>query len=122
MKLLCDANLGSRVANALIAAGYDTVRSIDRLGQSAPDEDVLDLAVREGRILLTCDSDFGELVFLDGMSAPPGILYVRFEPQTVEEIIPRILVALESGRIEGHMVVLGNSGDRVTVFPVRKAS
>lgn len=117
MRLLCDANLGSRIAGALAEAGYDVVRSIHALGHSAPDDDILALAVSDDRILLTCDSDFGELVFLQGKTAPPGILYVRFEPQTVEEILPRIYEALRSDRLSGNMVVIGNSGDRFTAFP-----
>ena len=117
MRLLCDANLGSRIALALASSGYDVVRSIHVLGQAAPDDEILAFAVAQGRVLLTCDSDFGELVFLKGKTPPPGILYVRFEPQSVDDIVPRIVAALNSGRVEGNMIVIGDAGDRVTTFP-----
>ena len=118
MRLLCDANLGSRIANALTAAGFDVVRSIHVLGQAASDEEVLALAVSDERILLTCDSDFGELVFGLGKKSPTATVYVRFEPQEVNEIIPRLLAVLELPNIAGHMVVIGNAGDRMTALPI----
>ena len=91
MKLLCDANLGRRLAQKLAEAGHDVVRSIHRIRHDARDEQVLALAAFEDRILITCDSDFGELVFLAGEPPPPAIIYVRFEPDDVEDIAPRIL-------------------------------
>jgi len=39
------------------------VKSVAELNPSAPDEDVLDWANRENRILITLDKDFGELIF-----------------------------------------------------------
>ena len=101
----------------MVAAGFDTTRSIHALGAAAPDERVLAHAVAEERIRLTCDSDFGELVFLNGHRAPPGIIYVRFEPQDVADIIPRLLAVLTEDFPFHHMVVIGDSGDRSTPFP-----
>jgi len=115
--VLCDANLGTRLANAMAAAGHDVTRSIHTLGQAATDEAVLAHAVREMRFLITCDSDFGELVFLKGHAPPPGIIYVRFEPQDVNDIVSRVLAVLQAPNIEGHMVVIGNAGNRMTLFP-----
>ena len=117
MKLLCDANLGRRLAQKLGEAGHDVVRSIHRIRHDARDEQVLALAAFEDRILITCDSDFGELVFLAGEPPPPAIIYVRFEPDDVEDIAPRILAALDRDGIEGHMVVIGDFADRRTKFP-----
>jgi len=82
LRLLCDANLGTRLSEALVAAGYDVVGSIHVLGAAAPDENVLSYAVKEERFLLTCDRDFGKLVYQDRRASPPGINSIRFEPQT----------------------------------------
>ena len=117
MRLLCDANIGSRLAEGLSAAGHDVVRSIHVLGQAALDEDILALAVTDARFLLTCDSDFGELVFGHGKQAPVGIVYIRFEPEDVNDIIPRVLSVLQSDNIAGHMAVIGKAGDRMTLLP-----
>jgi len=46
------------------------------------DEKVLSLAAQEGRVLLTFDRDYGELIYLRGMPSPLGVVYLRFVPQT----------------------------------------
>jgi predicted nuclease of predicted toxin-antitoxin system len=45
----------------LRAAGHDTAAVVES-ARGAPDEDVIDLAVRQERILITEDTDFGQLV------------------------------------------------------------
>lgn len=117
MRLICDANIGSRLANAFTAAGHDVVRSIHVLSQSAADADILALAVFEQRVLVTCDSDFGELIFLQQQAPPPAVIYVQFEPADVTDIVPRILPFLIREDIVGHMVVIGRTADRMTAFP-----
>lgn len=117
MKLICDANIGSRLATAFAAAGHDVIRSIHALAQDASDEDVMVLAVKEQRILITCDSDFGALIFLHGQAPPPAVIYVQFEPANVEDIIPRILPLLEMENLLGRMVVVGETTDRMSALP-----
>lgn len=48
---------------------------------------MLELATREGRILITYDKDFGDLVNRDGISAPHGVILFRIHsdvPDTVK--------------------------------------
>ena len=87
------------------------------LGAAAPDEDVLAYVVEDDRYVLTCDRDFGKLVFQDRQELPPGIIFIRFEPQDVEEIIPRILAVLKSPDLAGKLVVIGDAGNRLTELP-----
>lgn len=63
MELLADENAETEWIHALRDDGHDVVRVVDvaELGVSADDPDVLALAIREGRILLTADqSDFDD--------------------------------------------------------------
>ena len=83
----------------------------------AKDDEVLGYAVENERVLITCDRDFGELVFQRGATAPPAIIYVRFEPEDVLDIIPRIMPLLDFDRLKGHMTVVGDEHDRRTPFP-----
>jgi predicted nuclease of predicted toxin-antitoxin system len=78
-------------------------------------------AVAEQRILITCDSDFGELIFLKLQNPPPAAIYVQFEPEDVSDIIPRVLNIIDSpnANIAGSMVVIGDSTNRMTPFPAR---
>jgi predicted nuclease of predicted toxin-antitoxin system len=117
LKLLCDANIGSRISNVLGNAGFDIVRSIHVLSQDASDESVLAFAPAESRILITCDSDFGRLVFKERRASPPAIIYVQIEPEDVADIVPRLIRVLAKTNLLGHMVVVGNSGDRFTLLP-----
>ena len=70
MKFLLDACAASRtLREALTALGHD-VRSARGQYARASDEALLALAYAEGRVLVTEDKDFGELVYLRGMPHP----------------------------------------------------
>lgn len=59
MKLLVDAQLPPRLARELSAAGHDVMHSLDLpRGNQTPDEDLIAVAMSEGRALVTKDSDF----------------------------------------------------------------
>ena len=73
MRVLCDHNIGSIIAKALAAEGHDVARAVHVVPR-ASDEVVLQYAVDHDRVLITCDRDFGELVFKRGQSAPPAII------------------------------------------------
>ena len=59
-RFLADECFSGPVFRALLAAGFDIVRSSETF-PSADDNTVLALAFREGRVLLTEDADFGKL-------------------------------------------------------------
>lgn len=51
---------------------------------TAIDTDLLAVAAKEQRILVTRDRDFGGLVFLDRKSG--GVIYLRVQPSTVNAV------------------------------------
>jgi len=114
LRFLCDANIGSTIVRAIAAKGYDVVTAI---APGEPDQAVLERAVAEERILVTCDRDFGELIYLHGKAAPPAVIYIRFEPQTVEEIVPRLMSVLEFDMLRGHMIVIDDHQTRRRPLP-----
>jgi predicted nuclease of predicted toxin-antitoxin system len=116
VKILCDANIGRKLAQALIAAGHDVLQAALAFREE-DDEIILERARVENRILVTCDRDFGELVFGRGAEPPPAIIYVRFEPDDVSEIIPRLLAVLEPEALRDHLTVIGDKIDRRRPFP-----
>jgi uncharacterized protein with PIN domain len=71
-RFLADECFSSPMARALHAAGFDILRSAETL-PSGDDGSVLALAFREGRVLLTEDTDFGKLTVQLGPCAqvPP---------------------------------------------------
>lgn len=77
MKVLVDVSAGQSVADALRALGHDVVFVRDH-GPQMPDDDILMWAVREQRLVVTMDKDFGELVFRSGL-VHSGVLLLRLE-------------------------------------------
>jgi predicted nuclease of predicted toxin-antitoxin system len=76
MRFLANENIPGAVVAALRVAGNDVVW-IRTEGPGSRDQEVLAWAVREERILLTFDKDFGELA--KGSALPPtcGIILLR---------------------------------------------
>lgn len=63
MKILLDTCFWGGVAQELRAAGHDVVWAGDRK-EDPGDDEILKRAHREGRVLVTLDRDFGELVIV----------------------------------------------------------
>lgn len=76
MKFLVDENLSPRLAELLIKSGHDAVhvRGLGAVG--APDTDVMDLAVRDERVIISADTDFGALL-AHSRAAKPSVILVR---------------------------------------------
>lgn len=92
MKFLVNANLGRKFTNLLKEAGYDAVLIKD-VAPKATDEEVLFLAVREKRIIITNDKDFGELIFQLGRPTS-GLILLRTlttNPEKRFELVSSIL-------------------------------
>lgn len=62
IKFLADVNIEKPVVDFLLNQGYD-IKWIPDIDCEMVDEDLLKLANREKRILITNDKDFGELIF-----------------------------------------------------------
>jgi predicted nuclease of predicted toxin-antitoxin system len=89
-RLLADENFPHPCLDLLRAAGCD-VTAIASRTPPIPDTEVVDLARREGRSLLTYDRDFGELIFRFGYPSPPGVIFVRLPPEPPERLAQRLL-------------------------------
>ena len=81
----------------------------------ADDRSVIDLAMREGRILLTEDKDFGQLVFAFG-SETAGVILLRFPAGRRQDLAPSIvaLVRDRAAQLAGAFVVLQPGRVRLT--------
>ena len=76
MKFLFDQSADFRLIPHLRELGHDVhVISLD-YPPGLPDEDVLEIARKEQRILIVADRDFGELIFQQGL-AHAGVIFFR---------------------------------------------
>lgn len=76
MRFLANENMPGDAIDALRAIGND-VAWVRTEAPGMDDPDVLAWAVREARILLTFDKDFGELAFASGLPAACGVVLFR---------------------------------------------
>lgn len=67
MQILLDTCVSRRAYQELQAAGYDVIWTA-MWPEDPGDEEILAFAYREGRVLVTLDRDFGELVIVYGKS------------------------------------------------------
>ena len=112
--LLADENIGRQVVAALQAVGCDVAHCRDHPG--ADDRAVLDRAQREGRIVLTHDSDLATLVLREKRNVP-GIVYIRpahIDPAFTMETIQAIERTV--GDVEPGFIVVGDRrGEKLRV-------
>ena len=106
MRFLADENFPGPAVAALRGAGHDVVwLRTERPGTD--DSDVLAWAVREGRILLTFDKDFGELAAKSVSAQRCSVVLVRIPMQKSADDHQR-LAAIIMSRDDwaGHFSVL----------------
>jgi len=102
MKFLIDRCAGSRIAEWLSSLGHDVIETRS-LGQDPGDRVILDWAAEENRILVTIDTDFGKLVYVDG-ARHCGLVRLPDVPaqkriQLMETVLTRYSSRLETGQI-----------------------
>ena len=85
LRLLIDVNVGLAVAHSLQRDGHDVTFAGD-VDWRMPDADMLSLAHDEQRIILTMDTDFGELVY-HSRRPHAGVLLLRMPGANREEKI-----------------------------------
>lgn len=83
LKFALDVGVGAKTHNYLRLQGYDTISILD-LDPSMPDSDILTIAEKEGRMVITMDKDFSELVYRASQKHN-GVLLLRMEDATGEE-------------------------------------
>jgi predicted nuclease of predicted toxin-antitoxin system len=75
MRFLVDESCDFAVVRALRSSGHD-VAAVSDIASRAEDSEVINLAMRESRILLTEDKDFGQLVYSHGLESI-GVILLR---------------------------------------------
>ena len=108
LRFLVDRCAGQRLAHWLSSAGHDSVYA-GSLGPDPGDQALLERAVSEKRILVTIDTDFGQLIYKDGQ-AHSGVVRLpdvrwRIRIELMKTIIHRYTSQMEAAAI---ITVRGN--------------
>jgi predicted nuclease of predicted toxin-antitoxin system len=106
VRWLADECVAAPLVASLRESGHDVLYIVEAIA-GLNDTDVIVLALREQRLLLTEDKDFGDLVFRRGQ-AVPGVVLMRIDPENLELKEKRLAAALErygEGLFGRYMVV-----------------
>lgn len=92
---------------------FDAISILD-LEPNMPDSDILSIAEREQRMVVTMDKDFGELVYRN-RQRHSGVLLLRMEDATGDEKAQVVRQILENfaDQIEGRFCVFQNEQLRI---------
>lgn len=93
---LANENVPGEVVDAVRQAGHD-MTWVSELSPGATDDDVLASSVAEGRILVTFDKDFGEMVFHRGQKATCGVVLLRPRLQSADYLCRFTVAVLGQG-------------------------
>jgi len=105
MRFLADENLPLPLVERLRAEGHDVV-FIQEQTRGADDASVAAQAGTEGRVLISYDKDFGELVFARQLPVVAVVL-LRLEGMKYDARVDRVVEALQSASgLEGQFTVV----------------
>ena len=82
MRFLIDRCAGKIIADWLRLQGHDVVEARE-LGPDPGDRALLELAATESRILITIDTDFGQLIFLESAAHSGLVRLPTFRQENV---------------------------------------
>ena len=121
MNLLADMGVSMSTVNALRELGHDVAHLREQGLMRMADPDIVAKARSEGRIVLTFDLDFGEIMALAGQASPSVILF-RMRNQTPRVVTPRLIQVIHECHAElaaGAFVTVEDYGYRLRRLPIR---
>lgn len=115
MRFLIDENIFLLITSYLRELGHDVKTAQESGLIKAPDDKVIDLAVKEERTIITFDKHFGDI-----LRYPPqnlfGIILIRIHPPTLDHIlraIDNLFRNYQADSFKGRLIVLSKTGYRI---------
>ena len=120
MKFLIDNALSPQIAQILRDHGHDAVHVRDLGLNRASDEIIIELALKQERILLSADTDFGTLLALWGRQGPSFILLRESDkkPHRQAARIIENLPFIQNDLRQGAIVVFEDHRIRIRKLPI----
>jgi predicted nuclease of predicted toxin-antitoxin system len=122
MRFLIDENVSWRVAELLTKSGHDAVHVRDLDAEGTDDTNVLALAARDDRIIVSADTDFGALL-AHSRATRPSIILVRAlidrRPPELAGVIAANLDTIREHLDAGAIAAFTQDGIRVRPLPLR---
>jgi predicted nuclease of predicted toxin-antitoxin system len=118
---LADMGIPPGTVAFLVQLGHDAVHLRDRGLERLPDPEVLGKAREEGRVLLTHDLDFGELVAARGDQLPSVVIFrLRdMRPDRVNRYLESVVTGYRDPLEEGAIVSVAEGQIRARQLPIQ---
>lgn len=121
MRFLLDENISPRLAPLLVAAGHDALHVREMSLARAPDSVIMDFAGREGRVIVSADADFGDMLAHTNASRP-SVVFLRRQQGRRATLIAALLIAnldaVVDDLLAGAIVVIDDHRVRVRRLPL----
>ncbi len=114
-RFLTDENVPPRVVDYLRDKGFDVRAIREFVPAGSSDSEVISIARREERILLTFDKHFANIL-LYPLRTHAGIIRIRLHPPLIEDVLGALenfFRDVDLGEISGTLVVLERGGFRI---------
>jgi predicted nuclease of predicted toxin-antitoxin system len=123
MKFLADMGISPRTVAFLLSQGHDAVhlheQGLDRLEDPA----ILEKARNEGRVLLTHDLDFGDLLAAAGTALPSVVIFrlQNMRPERVNDYLETIISRYAGSLQMGAIASVNERQIRIRHLPIKPA-
>jgi predicted nuclease of predicted toxin-antitoxin system len=116
VKILADENLDGPIVAWLREQGHDVLWAAES-HPSKNDAFLIDLAVREDRLFITSDKDFGEHIYRLGRRLP-GVVFLRLRGESAADLLAKFQAAWLriATQVHGNYIVVKN--DKIRIRPM----
>ncbi len=115
MKLLLDENLSPLHSSDLRQKGHDALAVVEVGLSGASDEQVRRFAIENGRVLITLDADFANVIRFSP-EGTPGVVRLKIHPPTedrIREALQRALLLLLNVDLADRLAVVDGHKIRI---------
>jgi predicted nuclease of predicted toxin-antitoxin system len=122
MKFLLDMPVSALLLDVLSKYGHEGVHASHIGKATATDEELLEIARKEDRIIITADLDFPQLLALSMATGPGTILFRGGNYSDIEmyDLLERVLKELPIEILESSICVIDKKRIRFTRLPIKR--
>jgi len=123
MRFLADMGISPRTVDFLRDLGHDAMHLHEEWLDCLSDSDILIKARREGRVLLTHDLDFGELIAISAARLPSVVTFRlrNMRPANVNRHLRAIIEQHQEAPENGALITTTEGHIRVRWLPVERS-
>ena len=120
MKFLADMGISQSSVNWLRQNEYDVIHLREEGLQRTTDAEIVKTATREGRAILTCDLDFGDLMATSGEICPSIIIFrlQNERPENVNRRLEQVLRESSNALEKGAIISVEEARHRVRLLTI----